>query len=106
MTSWIFLILAGVFEVLFASTLKLTDNFTKLVPTMAFLVFSAISFYLLTKALETIPIGTAYVIWTGIGAVGTVLVGIFYYNEPASLLRIFFISTLILSIVGLKLVSN
>lgn len=106
MTAWIYLIAAGLFEVLFASTLKLTENFTKLVPTIAFLVFAATSFYLLTKALEGIPIGTAYAIWTGIGAVGTVLVGIFFYNEPSSILRLFFISTLVISIVGLKVVSS
>jgi quaternary ammonium compound-resistance protein SugE len=106
MTAWIFLTLAGIFEVLFASTLKLTENFTKLYPTLVFITFAVLSFYFLTKAIESIPVGTAYVIWTGIGAVGTVLVGIFYYNEPAGLLRLFFISTLVISIVGLKLVSN
>lgn len=106
MTAWIFLALAGVFEVLFAATLKLTENFTRLYPTLIFITFAILSFYFLTKAIESIPVGTAYVIWTGIGAVGTVLVGIFYYNEPASFLRLFFISTLVISIVGLKLVSN
>lgn len=106
MTAWIYLILAGIFEVAFASTLKLTENFTKLYPTLAFLVFASLSFYLLTKAVETIPIGTAYVIWTGIGAVGTVLVGIFFYSEPASFLRLLFISTLVISIIGLKVVSS
>ena len=106
MTAWIFLALAGVFEVLFAATLKLTENFTRLYPTLIFITFAILSFYFLTKAIESIPVGTAYVIWTGIGAVGTVLVGIFYYNEPASFLRLFFISTLVISIIGLKLVSN
>jgi len=106
MTAWIFLALAGVFEVLFAATLKLTENFTRLYPTLIFITFAILSFYFLTKAIESIPLGTAYVIWTGIGAVGTVLVGIFFYNEPASFLRLFFISTLVISIVGLKLVSN
>lgn len=106
MTAWIYLILAGIFEVAFASTLKLTENFTKLYPTLAFLVFASLSFYLLTKAVETIPIGTAYVIWTGIGAVGTVLIGIFFYSEPASFLRLLFISTLVISIIGLKVVSS
>jgi len=106
MTAWIFLALAGVFEVLFAATLKLTENFTRLYPTLIFITFAVLSFYFLTKAIESIPVGTAYVIWTGIGAVGTVLVGIFYYNEPASFLRLFFISTLVISIIGLKLVSN
>jgi quaternary ammonium compound-resistance protein SugE len=62
--------------------------------------------FLLIKASKTLPIGTAYAVWTGIGAVGTVLVGIFYFNEPATFWRVFFISTLILSIIGLKLVAN
>jgi len=106
MSAWIYLILAGVLEVGFASMLKLTENFTKVIPTLIFLVFAIGSFYSLTKAVETIPMGTAYAIWTGIGAVGTVLVGIFFYNEPSSILRLVFISTLVMSIIGLKLVSN
>ena len=106
MSAWIYLILAGVLEVGFASMLKLTENFTKVIPTLIFIVFAIGSFYSLTKAVETIPMGTAYAIWTGIGAVGTVLVGIFFYNEPSSILRLAFISTLVMSIIGLKLVSN
>lgn len=106
MTAWVYLIVAGVLEVGFASMLKLTDNFTKLIPTLIFLVFAVSSFYSLTKAVETIPMGTAYAIWTGIGAFGTILIGIFFYSEPASVLRLFFLFTLVASIVGLKLVSN
>lgn len=106
MSAWVYLILAGVLEVGFASMIKLTDGFTKLVPTLIFAVFAVSSFYCLTKAVQTLPIGTAYAIWTGIGAFGTILVGIFFYNESASLLRLFFLFTLIASIVGLKLVSN
>lgn len=106
MTAWMYLILAGILEVGFASMLKLTDNFTKLFPTIIFLLFAAGSFYFLTKAIEHIPIGTAYAVWTGIGAFGTILIGILFYKEPASALRLFFLFTLIVSIVGLKLVSN
>lgn len=106
MSAWMYLILAGVLEVGFASMIKLTDNFTKLVPTIIFVVFAVSSFYSLTKAVETLPIGTAYAIWTGIGAFGTIIIGIFFYNEPAGLLRLFFLFTLVASIVGLKLVSN
>ena len=106
MSAWVYLVLAGVFEVLFASTLKLTENFTKLFPTLIFLVFASLSFYFLTKAVESIPIGTAYAIWTGIGAFGTVVIGIIFYNEPSSVLRLFFLFTLVASIVGLKLVSH
>ena len=106
MSAWAYLILAGILEVGFASTLKLTEGFTKIIPTIIFVVFAISSFYFLTKAVETLPVGTAYAVWTGIGAVGTILVGIFFYNEPAGALRLFFLFTLVASIVGLKLVSN
>ena len=106
MSAWVYLIFAGVLEVGFASMIKLTENFTKMVPTLVFLVFACGSFYALTKAVETIPIGTAYAIWTGIGAFGTIVIGILFYSEPAGLLRLFFLFTLIASIVGLKLVSH
>lgn len=106
MTAWAYLILAGVLEVGFASMIKLTDNFTKLVPTIIFAIFAIASFYSLTKAVDTLPIGTAYAIWTGIGAFGTIVIGIVFYNEPATLLRLFFLFTLVASIVGLKLVSS
>ena len=106
MSSWAYLILAGIFEIGFASTLKLTENFTKVIPTAIFLVFASLSFYFLTKAAQTLPIGTAYAVWTGIGAAGTIAVGIFFYNEPAGILRLFFLFTLVASIVGLKLVAN
>lgn len=106
MSPWAYLIIAGVFEIGFASTLKLTENFTKVIPTAIFLVFASLSFYFLTKAAQTLPIGTAYAVWTGIGAAGTIAVGIFFYNEPAGILRLFFLFTLVASIVGLKLVAN
>ncbi|AXH12647.1 DMT family transporter [Halarcobacter bivalviorum] len=106
MTAWMYLILAGILEVGFASMLKLTENFTRLIPTIIFLVFASGSFYFLTKAVEQIPMGTAYAVWTGIGAFGTIIIGIFFYKEPASALRLFFLFTLIASIIGLKLVSK
>ncbi|RXK01933.1 QacE family quaternary ammonium compound efflux SMR transporter [Arcobacter sp. CECT 8989] len=106
MTAWMYLILAGVLEVGFASMLKLTENFTRLIPTIIFLVFASGSFYFLTKAVEQIPMGTAYAVWTGIGAFGTIIIGILLYKEPASILRLFFLFTLIASIIGLKLVSK
>jgi len=106
MSAWAYLILAGVLEIGFASMLKLTEGFTKIVPTLIFLVFAIGSFYSLTKAIEAIPVGTAYAIWTGIGAFGTILIGILIYNEPSSMLRLFFLFTLVASIIGLKLVSH
>ncbi len=104
--SWALLVLAGLFEVGFASTLKLTENFTKLWPTLIFTVCIVLSFVLLNKALKDIPIGTAYAVWTGIGAAGTAMVGILVYKEPATALRLFFIATLIGSIIGLKLATK
>ena len=107
--NWILLIIAGLFEVGFASCLgkaKETSGNTSIFWMMGFFVCLGISMFLLYKASLTLPIGTAYAVWTGIGAVGTVLVGIFVFKEPVDFWRIFFISTLIFSIVGLKVVSN
>ena len=100
--AWAYLLLAGAFEVGFASTLKLTDGFTRLWPTIVFLIFAIASFALLAKAAQTLPIGTAYAVWTGIGTVGTVIIGILFYKEPATALRLFFLATLIVSIIGLR----
>ena len=104
--SWALLVFAGLFEIGFASTLKLTDGFTKLWPTLIFTVCIVLSFLLLNKALKDIPIGTAYAVWTGIGAAGTAIIGILVYKEPATALRLFFIATLIGSIIGLKLATK
>lgn len=107
--NWVILIIAGLFEVAFAFCLgkvKETSGNTSTYWFLGFLLCLAISMWLLVKATQTLPIGTAYAVWTGIGAVGTVLVGIFVFNEPANFWRVFFISTLIISIVGLKFVSQ
>lgn len=107
--NWLILIIAGLFEVAFAACLgkvKETSGLDSKLWFAGFVVCLSISMFLLIKASKTLPIGTAYAVWTGIGAVGTVLVGIFYFNEPATFWRVFFIITLILSIVGLKLVAN
>ena len=100
--NWIILIIAGLFEVGFTTCLKLSNNFTNLKWTSGFLACMLLSFYFLNKATTTLPMGTAYAVWTGIGAAGTVIVGIIFYNEPASFWRIFFIITLISSVLGLK----
>ncbi|AXY75640.1 QacE family quaternary ammonium compound efflux SMR transporter [Paraflavitalea soli] len=104
--SWIILIIAGLFEVGFTTCLKLSNNFSNLKWSVAFFVSITLSFLLLNKAIQTIPIGTAYAVWTGIGAVGTVIMGILLYKEPADFWRMFFIFLLIGSIVGLKVVSK
>ncbi|WP_418264240.1 DMT family transporter [Flavobacterium faecale] len=107
--SWIFLIIGGLFEVAFASCLgkaKETSGVESTYWMLGFLVSLTISMFLLYKATQVLPIGTAYAVWTGIGAVGTVLVGVFVFKEPATFWRLFFITTLIISIVGLKFVSS
>lgn len=107
--NWVLLIIAGLFEVAFAACLGKAKESTGSEATywyLGFLICLAISMLLLVKVSKELPIGTAYAVWTGIGAVGTVLVGIFLFKEPATFWRLFFISTLIISIVGLKWVSN
>jgi quaternary ammonium compound-resistance protein SugE len=104
--AWIYLISAGLFEVAFTTCLKLSDNFTHRWWSIGFFISISLSFFLLNKAVQTIPLGTGYAVWTGIGAVGTALVGIFVFNEPAFFWRVFFITLLIGSIIGLKFVSN
>jgi len=106
--NWIILIIAGLFEVLFAFCLgkaKETTGNEMYLWYAGFLVALSISMGLLIKATQALPIGTAYAVWTGIGAVGTVLVGIFVFKEPVTFLRILFLTTLIGSIIGLKAVS-
>ncbi|MCF1421858.1 DMT family transporter [Mangrovimonas futianensis] len=107
--NWVLLIIAGLFEVAFAACLGKAKESTGSEATywyLGFLICLAISMLLLVKVSKELPIGTAYAVWTGIGAVGTVLVGIFVFKEPATFWRLFFISTLIISIVGLKWVSH
>ena len=107
--NWILLIVAGLFEVGFASCLakaKETTGTEMYLWFSCFFISLTISMLLLVKAVQTIPIGTAYAVWTGIGAVGTVLVGIILFREDTSFWRLFFLFTLIASIVGLKAVSN
>ncbi len=104
--AWVYLLAAAGCEIAFASALKLTNNFSNLRWTLVFLFFYVLSIILLNKAVQTIPIGTAYAVWTGIGAAGTVLIGILYFKEPAGFWRLFFLATLVMSIVGLKAVSK
>lgn len=103
--AWIYLIIAGVFEVVWATGLKYSHGFTKLYPSLITLGGMIISFYLLSLATKSLPIGTAYAIWTGIGALGAVIMGIFLFNEPANILRIVFLCLILAGILGLKLTS-
>ncbi|TKC12120.1 multidrug efflux SMR transporter [Pedobacter polaris] len=107
--NWIILIIAGLFEVAFAACLGKAKEATGNDAYWwygGFLLSLTISMILLIKATQTLPIGTAYAVWTGIGAVGTVLIGIFVFKDPANFWRMFFIITLIGSIIGLKAVSH
>jgi len=107
--NWIILIIAGLFEVAFAACLGKAKESSGAIATywyIGFIICLAISMLLLLKATKQLPIGTAYAVWTGIGAVGTVILGIVVFDEPATFWRLFFISTLIISIVGLKVVAN
>jgi quaternary ammonium compound-resistance protein SugE len=107
--NWIILIIAGLFEVGFAACLgkaKATTGNIALLWWGGFFICLSISMFLLYRATLTLPIGTAYAVWTGVGAVGTVLVGIIFFKEPVVFWRLFFIGTLIASIIGLKVVSN
>ena len=101
--AWFWLILGGLFEIGFTTSLRFVDGFRNLPWTLAFLVSVAISMALLELASRTIPMGTAYAVWGGIGAVGTVIVGIFWFNEPAGTVRVLLILAIIAAIAGLRL---
>jgi len=107
--NWILLIIAGLFEVAFATCLgksRETAGATSMWWLAGFFICLAVSMLLLMKATQTLPIGTAYAVWTGIGAVGTVLMGILIFHEPVTFWRVFFLITLIGSIIGLKALSS
>lgn len=103
--AWIILGIAGLLEICWAIGLKYTEGFTKLVPSIFTLITLAGSMYLLARASQVLPIGTAYGVWVGIGASGATVLGIFLFNESASFYRIFFIFLLLVSIIGLKVTS-
>ena len=104
--AWWALLFAGLFEIVWAIGLKYTEGFSRLWPTLGTVAAMGISFYLLALALRTLPIGTAYAIWTGIGAVGTVILGILLFKEPATFARLFCIFLIVAGILGLKISSG
>ncbi len=101
--AWIYLLLAGLFEVVWAIGLKYTDGFSRLWPSVGTLAAMAVSIVLLAMAVKTLPIGTAYAIWTGIGAIGAVALGIVLFGDPASWPRLACVALILIGIVGLKL---
>jgi len=102
MNAWMNLMAAAAAEIVFASLLRESEGFSRLLPSIGFAVAGLISFLLLSRAIQVIPLGTAYAVWTGIGVVGTTLVGIFFYGEPTSAVRLVFLGLAVTAIIGLK----
>lgn len=101
--AWVYLGLAGLLEVVWAVALKASDGFTRWVPASVMAVGITASFWFLSRAFRDIPMGTAYAIWTGIGAAGVAILGMAFYDEPASLARIGFLALIVIGILGLKI---
>ena len=101
--SWGILVLAGIFEIFWAISLKYTDGFTKLIPSLFTIVAMLVSFWLLSLSLKTLPLGTAYAVWVGIGTIGTVIAGIILFGDSINIIRIISIAFIILGIIGLKI---
>ncbi len=100
--AWLLVIVAGLFEVAFATLLKLSNSFTKLWPTIGFAVAALLSFGMLSWALRSLPVGTAYAVWTGIGAAGTAALGVWVFDDPVSVARISGIALIIVGVVVLN----
>lgn len=103
--NWVYLFFAGLFEIGWAIGLKYTNGFTRLVPTLLTVASMIVSLGLLGLALKTLPVGTAYAVWTGIGTVGTAILGIYLLGEPATAIRLSCIGLIVAGIVGLKIVA-
>lgn len=101
--AWTLLVLAGLLEVAWALGLKASEGFTRLWPSLFTVTTMLVSFYLLAQAMKTLPVGTAYAVWVGIGALGTVLLGILIYGDSASPLRLVSLALVLVGLVGLKL---
>ncbi|MGD6834119.1 DMT family transporter [Sutcliffiella halmapala] len=100
---WVFIFLAGLLEIVWVLGLRFSNGFTELVPSVVTIATLAVSFYLFSKSLKFLPIGTAYAIFTGFGAAGTAIVGILFFEETASAFKLFFIGLMLAGIIGLKL---
>lgn len=103
--AWLYLLLAGLFEIGLALGLKFSEGFTRLWPTLGMAVSGAISFYLLSVAMKTLPVGTAYAVWTGIGAAGTAVLGILLLEESGDVFRVISIALIVAGVLGLRLSS-
>lgn len=103
MKYWIFLLVAAVFEIVWAIWLKYTEGFTRLWPSVGTIAAMGVSFFLLGQATRVLPIGTAYAVWTGIGAAGTAILGMVVFKEPATVARLLCVAMIVAGVVGLKL---
>ncbi len=104
--AWVWLLLAGLLEVTWALSLKYSEGFTRFVPSVVTLAALALSMVLLSVAVRTLPIGTAYGVWVGIGALGAAVLGVVLFDEPLSAARVFFLALLLVAIIGLRLTSR
>ncbi len=101
--AWLYLLIAGIMEIVWAVALKLSHGFTRPLPVAIVVVAGLLSLFFLALAARQIPIGTAYALWTGVGAVGVALIGIFYFNESRDFWRLFFIGLIVVGVMGLRL---
>lgn len=104
--AWFDLFIAGIFEVVWSTCLKYSHGFTNVMFTVLTFIGMGFSFWFLAHAVKSLPMGTAYAIWTGIGALGAVIVGVVLFKEPVTLVRLFFVAMLLIGIIGLKLTSG
>ena len=104
--AWLFLLIGGIFEIGFALLLKASDGFSKPLPTAGFMIFAVLSFASLNLALRELPIGTAYAVWTGIGAAGALIFGVLLFGESTSAWRLMFVGLIVLSVAGLQLTES
>ncbi|WP_078412303.1 DMT family transporter [Priestia abyssalis] len=101
--AWIYIIMAGLLEIIWVIGLKYSHGFTKMIPSIITIIIIIFSFFLLSKALHSIPLGTGYAIFTGLGTVGTVVIGMLFWGEPINLLKVFFVALMIAGIIGIKM---
>lgn len=101
--AWINLLIAGIFEVIWAISLKFSQGFSLLIPSVITIIGMIASFYFLSLATKVLPIGTAYTVWTGFGAIGTIILGIILFNEPITPMRLLFLLLILIGIIGVKL---
>ncbi len=103
--AWVYLFVGGIFEIVWAVSIKYSENFTRIIPSVITVIGMILSIKFLAIAIKMLPLGTAYAVWTGIGAIGTVIMGIILFQESHNFLRLFFITMIIVSIAGLRFTS-